>query len=58
MKKTFDCVEMKRRCQKEIRRRVEGMSREEEIAFFREVGQKLEKDIRLAKERDAQGHLR
>jgi len=49
-KKTFDCVDMKRRCQKEIRKQVSGMSREEEIAFFRNAGHKLEQHIRVTAE--------
>ena len=32
--KSFDCVEMKRRIQAEIYKKIKGMSPEEEIAYF------------------------
>jgi hypothetical protein len=32
--KTFDCVEMKRRGAEEVRRRLEGLTREEELAHW------------------------
>lgn len=34
MKKTFDCVDMKRRGQEEIRRETEGMTREQLLAYW------------------------
>ncbi len=48
-KKKFDCVEMKRTCQEEIRKRVKGMAAEEEIAFLRSAGVKLQERIDSAK---------
>ncbi len=47
--KDFDCVEMKRAAQAQIRARVEGMTPEHEIAFFREAGRKLERQIEAAR---------
>jgi hypothetical protein len=47
--KTFDCVEMKRRAQGQIRAAVAGMSREEEIAFFREGAEEFQERINRAK---------
>ena len=32
--KTFDCVEMKRRGAEKVRRATQGMTREEELAFW------------------------
>jgi len=48
-KKKLDCVEMKRTCQEKIREMVRGMSRQEELAFFRQAGRDLEKRIRSAR---------
>lgn len=39
-KKKFDCVEMKRTCQENIRQQVKGMTPAEEVAFFRAAGAK------------------
>ena len=49
MKKTFDCVEMKRTCQEKIRQQVKGMTPSEEVAFFRRAGGKLQQRIDSAK---------
>jgi hypothetical protein len=35
-KKEFDCVEMKRRAQEVIRERLAGMTREQQLAYWRE----------------------
>ncbi|MCK4626761.1 MAG: hypothetical protein KAV00_15730 [Phycisphaerae bacterium] len=48
-KKKFDCVEMKRACQEEIRRQIKGMTPSEEVAFFRRAGEKLQHRIDSAK---------
>jgi len=34
--KTFDCIQYKRRVQSEIFQQINGMSHEQEIAFFRQ----------------------
>ncbi len=34
--KTFDCVEMKHQAQERIRAETEGMTREEELAYWRQ----------------------
>lgn len=34
-KKTFDCIAFKRRVQKEIYEEIKGLSRQEQIAYFR-----------------------
>jgi len=48
-KKRFDCVEMKRTCQAEIRKQVRGMSTSEEIAYFRQAGKELQQRSEAAK---------
>ena len=48
--KTFDCIAMKRKAQEAIRARVQGMTREEEAAFFREGREEFEKRIQAAKQ--------
>ena len=41
MKKDFDCVEMKRIGQEALRKRLEGMSEDQILAFWAEQTQKL-----------------
>jgi hypothetical protein len=57
MKKTktkkFDCIAMKREAQEAIRSQVQGMTREEEIAYFREGASEFEQRIRAAKQQAA-----
>ncbi|MCG3130810.1 MAG: hypothetical protein FLDDKLPJ_01583 [Phycisphaerae bacterium] len=48
--KTFDCVDMKRKAQEEIRRRVRGMTPQEEIEFFQEGSARFLEALRRAKE--------
>lgn len=48
-KKTFDCVAMKHRAQKRIRAELEGQSREEEIAYFRDGAEEFQQRIEAAK---------
>lgn len=36
MKKTFDCVEMKRKGAEAVRKRLEGLTPEQELAYWRE----------------------
>lgn len=38
-KKSFDCVEMKRRAQERIYERIKDLSPEEEIAYFQRAAQ-------------------
>ena len=47
--KTFDCIAMKREAQKAIRAKVRGMTREEEVAFFREGREEFDKQVEAAK---------
>jgi hypothetical protein len=47
--KTFDCIAMKREAQQAIRAQVRGMTREEEVAFFREGCDALDKKVQVAK---------
>jgi hypothetical protein len=42
--KTFDCIAMKREAQKAIRAKVQGMTREEEAAFFHEGREEFGKE--------------
>jgi len=48
-KKKFDCVEMKRAAQEKIRARVRGMTRAQEVAFFREGAEEFEMRVQTAK---------
>ena len=48
-KKRFDCLQMKRTCQAEIRKQVRGMSDSEEIAFFRQAGKELQQRFEVGK---------
>jgi hypothetical protein len=50
-KKTFNCVAMKRETQEAIRARVHGMTREEEVAFFREGHEEFDKRVQAAKKK-------
>ena len=47
-KKTFDCIAMKRMAQRRIRSRVQDMTSEQEIDFFRQGSAAFEKAIRHA----------
>ncbi len=49
--KTFDCVAMKREAQEAIRAQVRGMTREEEVAFFREGHEEFDKQVQAAKQK-------
>jgi len=51
--KTFDCIAMKRKSQKAIRDQVRDMTRQQEVAFFREGAEAFDEQVRLAKERQA-----
>ncbi len=56
MKKTFDCVEMKRKAQEKIYEETKDMSREEELEYFHKAGERfrLEQETLRAKKK-AQG---
>lgn len=47
--KAFDCVEMKRRGGRRVYERIRGMTRQEELAYWREQGARLDKRIEAAK---------
>ena len=47
--KQFDCIAMKRAAQQAIRAKVRGMTRKEEVAFFREGADDFERRLREAK---------
>ena len=50
--KTFDCVEMKRRGAEKVRRATQGMTREEELAFWsRGTAELLEEQKALRQEK-------
>jgi hypothetical protein len=53
--KTFDCVEMKRRCQEQMRQKMQAASRDDELAWFRRVGENLSADIQRAKRGNEEG---
>ncbi len=48
--KTFDCVEMKRKAQEEIYKEIEGLSRQEQVEYFRRADQEFWKDIESRRE--------
>jgi hypothetical protein len=48
--KTFDCIAMKRKAQDAIRSQVQGITREEEAAFFREGRKTFEECVQAAKQ--------
>jgi len=43
--KTFDCVEMKRQAQRQIRKETRNLSREEELDYFHRAGELFWQDI-------------
>ena len=45
MKKTFDCVEMKRKAQEEVYEETRRLSRAEEIEYFRAAGDRFWREI-------------
>jgi len=45
VKKTFDCVAMKRKAQERIREETKGLSREEEFACFHDAARAFREDI-------------
>lgn len=50
MKKDFDCVEMKQRAQERILSETAGLSREEELAYFRRSATQFWEEIRKLRE--------
>jgi hypothetical protein len=57
--KTFDCIAMKRAAQKVIRAKVQGMTRDEEIAFFRTGREEFDQRLQKVKQsRKARGTKR
>ncbi|MFH0793856.1 MAG: hypothetical protein V2A74_07485 [bacterium] len=52
--KKFDCVEMKRRGAEKVRRATEGLTREEELAFWSRGTAELVKEQKVL--RQAKGH--
>jgi len=51
MKKTFDCVEMKRKAQEEIYEETKNMSREEELEYFHKAGERFQREIEALREK-------
>jgi len=45
MKKTFDCVEMKRKVQEQIYEEIRDLSREDEIAYFHRASEEFWQEI-------------
>ena len=55
--KKFDCVEMKRQAQEEIREETRNLSREEELEYFHRAAEQFWQDIEaLRKERASATH--
>jgi len=55
--KTFDCIAMKQKAQEAIRAQVQGMTREQEAAFFREGREEFEKRVQATKQQRTAGFL-
>jgi hypothetical protein len=51
MKKTFDCVEMKRKAQEEIYEETKNMSREEELEYFHKAGERFQREMEALREK-------
>ena len=51
MKKTFDCVEMKRKAQEKIYEETKNLSREEELEYFHKAGERFRKEIEALREK-------
>lgn len=49
MKKTFDCVEMKRKAQEIISQRLAGMSDEEKLKYWQEQDREFKKKLEAKK---------
>jgi len=54
MKKKFDCVEMKRECQRKIYALTKDMTPEEEVAFFHEQSEDFRRRLAEAKKQARQ----
>ncbi|HUT94722.1 MAG TPA: hypothetical protein VMY37_35020 [Thermoguttaceae bacterium] len=52
--KKFDCVAMKRAAQEAIRAKVRGMSRSEEVQFFRTGAEEFERHLDAARQKRSQ----
>ncbi len=50
MKKDFDCVEMKRQGQEQLRRRFAGMSKDEQLAYWARRHEEILERQRRARE--------
>ncbi|MFM9958443.1 MAG: hypothetical protein ACKVZJ_10225 [Phycisphaerales bacterium] len=48
MQKDFDCVEMKRKGQETLRRRLAGMTREQQLAYWTRRNEELRESQRSA----------
>jgi hypothetical protein len=51
MKKTFDCVEMKRKIQEKIYEETKNLSREEELEYFHKAGERFQREIEAMREK-------
>mgnify|MGYP007037808279 CR=1 FL=1 len=56
--KRFDCVEMKRRAQEQIRKDLDGKSREEEIEYFRRGSDEFKRRIETARSQEGADQAR
>ena len=56
--KTFDCIAMKRDAQKVIRASVRGMTRAQEVAFFREGHEDFDHRVEAARQTRLATHSR
>ncbi len=50
MKKTFDCMAMKRKAQERIYQETRGLSRDEELAYFHRAAAEFQMEIKRLRE--------
>jgi len=50
--KNFDCVDMKHRGAEKVREKIEGMTREQELAFWRESSKALKQHQKTIKKQE------
>jgi hypothetical protein len=51
MKKTFDCVEMKRKAQERIYEETKNLTREEELEYFHKAGERFKLEMEALREK-------
>ena len=52
MKKTFDCVEMKRKAQEKIYEQIKDLSLDEEIEYFNKAGERFLREMEVLRKEE------